>query len=73
MPETDEVVVETTQQPATLGASVLGGMSVPGQLLGHQQPVPAPVGGLRSYGCSQDTSSVTPVCEGGLLQTKRNE
>ena len=29
--------------------------------------------GLRSYGCSPDTSSVTPVCEGGLPQTKRNE
>ena len=38
MPETDETVAETTQQPATLGASVLGGMSVPEQLLRHQQP-----------------------------------
>ena len=72
MPKTDETVAETTQQPATLGASVLGGMSVLGQLLRHHQPVPAPVGGLRSYGCSQDKSSVTPVCEGGLLQTKRS-
>ncbi len=72
MPETDETVVETTQQPATLGASVLGGMSVPEQLLRHQQPAPVLVGGLRSYGWTPDTSSVTPVCEGGLLQTKRN-
>ena len=73
MPETDDVVAETTQQPATLGASVLGGMSVLGQLLRHHQPAPVPVGGLRSYGWPPDTSSVTPVCEGGLLQTKRNE
>ena len=64
MPGMDETVVETTRQPAPLGALVLGEMSVLGQLLRHQQPVPAPVGGLRSYGCSQDTSSVTPVCEG---------
>ena len=67
------MVAETTQQPATLGASVLGGMSVLGQLLRHHQPAPVPVGGLRSYGWPPDTSSVTPVCEGGLLQTKRNE
>jgi len=74
MPETDETVVETTQQPAALGASVLGGMSVVlGQLLRHHQPAPVLVGGLRSYGWTPDTSSVTPVCEGGLLQTKRNE
>ena len=59
--------------PGSLGTSVLGGMSVLGQLLRHHQPAPVPVGGLRSYGCSPDTSSVTPVCEGGLLQTKRNE
>ena len=74
MPKTDEVVslvllvlylvAETTQQPATLGASVLGGMSVPEQLLRHQQPAPVLVGGLRSYGWTPDTSSVTPVCEG---------
>ena len=73
MPETDETVAETTQQPATLGASVLGGMSVPEQLLRHQQPVPVPVDELRSYGWPPDTSSVTPVCEGGLLQTKQTK
>ena len=44
-PETDEVVAETTQQPAALVASVLGGMSVLGQLLRHHQPAPVPVDG----------------------------
>ena len=39
----------------------------------HHQPAPVPVDGLRSYGWSPDTSSVAPVCEGALLQTKRNE
>ena len=70
MPATDETVAETTQQPATLGTSALGGMSVLEQLLRHQQPAPVPVDGLRSYGWSPDTSSVAPVCEGALLQTK---
>ena len=59
-PTTDEVVAETAQQPATLGASVLGGMSVPEQLLRHHQPAPALVDGLRSYGRTSDTSPVTP-------------
>ena len=45
MPKTDEVVAETTQQPAALGASALGGMSVLGQLLRHHQPAPVPVDG----------------------------
>ena len=72
MPETDDTVAETARQPTPLGASVLGGMGAP-----------EPAEALTTRAGPGRWTTVLwlvagyilarslPMCEGGLLQTKR--